>query len=600
MSEPRSVHPAAITAALRDPFLHRAPIEWLRKIEKRRRKAPEFAPGGVRKAKIAVAAGFTSAYLLEILPLFLAQRGVDATLYEVPYGTLQTALLDPSSGYHAFEPDVTLLLPMEADLRHLPEGPLDDAANADAIAADVSFWTALWAKASGAVVQGGFIESGLRPLDEADGLLPGGRLHHLRSVNAGLAAQAKDSVSMIDIAHLAGRLGAGTWQDPRLYRLAKQPFAMEALPELAHALASAIAGRLGKARKALILDLDNTLWGGVIGDDGLEGIELGSETANGESFVAFQSYIRSFAARGIVLAVCSKNHRETALEPFRSHGAMVLKEDDIACFVANFSNKADNIRHIAKSLNLGLDAFVFVDDSPVECALVRDEIPEVWTIELSSDPALFPHLLSEVRAFPNFHLTEEDRARSESYKKLGQLNTEMEVTTDLEGFLKGLEPKAVIESVRPDTISRISQLLAKTNQFKLNPTLFDAQALSERSEDVIALRLVDRLQDYGIVAVAVSKQDGSSLEVENWVMSCRAFSRRLEHAMREQLAARAETLGAESLSLTYTPSGRNGVVQEALDALGFTPAGEDGVFRAALEAPLSCPPHHMTLVESPQ
>lgn len=584
----------SVEQALNDPLLLDRPVDELRKLAKRLTKfKTELAPFR-RQARIALGGGITTAYLAEILPLFLAQRGIDAEIRDADYGTYRFEILDGTSGYHAFEPDVTILLPGQDDLRHAPPPGVGPDEATSCAAREAADWRAVWSLVKGQVIQIGFSLPPQRPLGELDGVVPGGLLNHIRRVNLAMADAAPAPVSFVDMEALSARQGAALWQDERLYRIAKQPFAMEALPFLCNALAASAAAALGCARKALILDLDNTLWGGVIGDQGVGGIELGPETANGESYSAFQRYLKTLSARGVPLCVCSKNNHDTALEPFRHHSGMVLAESDIACFVANFENKADNIRAIARALNLGLDAFVFVDDSPVECAQVRHELPEVWTVELTGDPSGFATQLDRIDAFPITRLTDEDLKRAESYKSMAAVHDAVGSGSDLDGFLKDLSPVAVFEAVRPETVERICQLIAKTNQFKLNATRFDVPEIERRADTVLAVRLKDRLQDYGIVSVAVAAVDGDVLEVQNWVMSCRVFSRRLEYRIREELAAMAKRFGCSMLRLTYTPSGRNGLLGDLLPKLGFVETSADGVYEAGCAPPDDMPPHFMT------
>ena len=360
-------------------------------------------------------------------------------------------------------------------------------------------------------------------------------------------------------------------------------------------MVAALCGLLGKSRKVLVLDLDNTLWGGVVGDDGLQHIELGVETADGEAFVAFQKYVKNLSRRGIVLAVCSKNRDEVARSPFREHSAMVLKEDDISCFVANFTDKATNLRHIAKTLNLGLDSLVFVDDNPVERALVRAELPEVLVVELPEDPSGYAHAVEASKAFPLRALTSEDLGRVASYRAMSVVREGVAVPgTDMETFLAGLEPVTHVEKVNATTVDRIVQLIRKTNQFKLNLNGFEEADILAGADGVVALRLADRLQDYGIVAIAVTRPDAGVLQIRNWVMSCRVFGRRLENVMLEVLRDLARRQGCGSLAADYVATPKNVILPEVLLRIGFV--ADANVYSAPLEGG-SGEPHHMQIID---
>jgi len=471
-----------------------------------------------------------------------------------------------------------------------PLGSSGEAAQ-QAATDEANFWCDLVSRIAAPTVMLSFDVPPYRPLGEANGLLPGGLGRHIRQTNLLLAETLPANVSLVDCETMLGRLGALA-HDPRLYAMCKQPYAMEALPEIADTLAASAAGLLGRARKVLVLDLDHTIWGGVVGDVGLDGLALGPETADGEAFVAFQRYAQALARRGVILAVCSKNDEAIARQAFRDHPAMVLGENDIACFVANFDDKASNLRQIAATLNVGLDALVFADDNPVERAWVSRQLPEVLVVDMPEDPAGYCTAVEQAKAFPMHRLTEEDLRRSASYRALADVKRAASTATDIEAFLRDLAPVTTIERV-DGSVDRIEQLMGKTNQFKLNPMTFSHDQIQDAAAGVIALRLSDRLQDYGIVAVAVTATEGDTLLVRNWVMSCRVFSRRLEHAMKCVLADLAAREGAGRIALTFVPSAKNGLVPKALLAVGFVDRGEGRFECPVSQSPTA--PHYMQI-----
>lgn len=517
-------------------------------------------------------------YLVEFLRVALAQRGFGAVFSTSPYGMLVQQIMQPPaqdagiSAAGVSAADVTLVMPTHRDLQHLPPVGADAAAARAGVEREVAFWLDLLSHLSGKIVLLGFDHPGERILADRCGLMPGGRLWHIRMTNLLLAERLPAHVMMVDAEALQARVGPERWPDRRLWHLCKQPYAMEALPEIAVTLSAAIAGIMGKARKVLVLDLDNTLWGGVIGDDGLDGIELGAETADGEAFLAIQSYALQLKQRGVVLAVCSKNQDTVARTPFRDHPAMVLREADIACFIANFGDKPANLREIARRLNVGLDALVFVDDNPVERMLVRREAPEVMVVDLPEDPSGYIDAIEAAQAFPMHALTREDLTRADSYRVMAATAEGQANATDLAGFLAGLQPVLHVDQVDSASAPRIAQLMAKTNQFRFNATAYDQAAILERRQDILALRLADRLQDYGIVSVAVTTLDHATLRIDNWVMSCRVFARRLEHAIVRRLVDHARVMGAARLSIAYAETSKNVILPPLLAELGFTSA----------------------------
>jgi FkbH-like protein len=533
-------------------------------------------------------------YLAEMVGLMLMRRGIHADVTTSPYGQLVNEVLTNGPTLAA-APDLVFFLPSHRDLRMAPSVGADREAAMQAVQAEATFWGDVVGQIAAPTVMLSFDMPPHRPLGEADGLLPGGLGWHIRQVNFALAERLAGSVSLVDAEALQSRMGAHA-HDPRLYALCKQPFAMEALPEVADTLAASAVALLGRARKVLVLDLDHTIWGGVVGDVGIEGIALGPETAEGEAFIAFQQYARALAQRGVILAICSKNNEDIARHAFRSHPAMVLKEQDIACFVANFDDKATNLRQIAQTLNVGLDSLVFADDNPVERAWVAQQLPEVMAIDMPEDPAGYCAAVELAKPFPMYRLTREDLSRTASYRLLAEAKTAAGTATDIEAFLQDLAPVLTIERVDEGTLDRIVQLIGKTNQFKLNPTKFSHEQIQALAPGVLALRLTDRLQDYGIVAVAVTEMQDQTLMIRNWVMSCRVFSRRLEHAMRVCLADLAQSFGARDMALQYQASAKNGLVPAALSAIGFTDHG-DGLFATSTNTPGKLAEHYMTFVD---
>ena len=518
-----------------------------------------------RLTNVAILSSFLLDMLRDALAASLLARGLAAKISTAPYGVIAADLLSDDSVIVGC--DVVLILPTYRDLLHRPAPRCTPEEAEQAAKHEAHRWLNLWRQIGDKpIVQLSFGPPAYPPLGDADGLRPGGLLRFIRDVNRNLADTSPNQVALVDAEALAARTGP-SWNDSRTYFLCKQPFAISAMSEVANTLASATSGLLGKARKCLVLDLDNTIWGGIIGDVGVEGIIVGIETSEGESFAAVQTYARNLAARGVILAVCSKNAEAIAREPFRNHSGMILREEDIACFVANFDDKATNLRRIAQELNIGLDAIVFVDDNPVERAWVRRELPEVLVIDLPDDPALYCAAIENAKAFPSQRLTAEDLNRNRSYRNRASIT--LSSPGNVTEFLESLAPVITVETVGPGSLDRIVQLIAKTNQFKLNPQTFTADEIVSHGTGVLALRFRDRLQDYGIVAVVVTRIEKHELWILNWVMSCRVFSRRLEHSTLELLRKMACTHGATTLRATFRLSAKNNVAREALVQMGF-------------------------------
>ena len=547
---------------------------------------------GLQSVKLAVLGGFNDHFLIDFLRLCLFRRGFAAEIVSSGYGQFLHEVMVGGSALQG-NPDIVFLFPTHRDLRFFAGL---DATREQAKAAarkEAEFWRQVVEKIGRSVVLVSFDQPPHRTLGELSGFSCSALHAHARRTNELLSEDLPPAVSLIDAEALQCRLGA-LWHDAYVYTLCKQPFAMAALPTIADTMAAAVTAKMGKSRKVLVLDLDNTIWGGVVGDVGMANLELGPETPEGEAFTSFQKYVKALSERGVVLALCSKNDPETAWAAFREHPAMVLRPNDIAAYVINFDDKATNIRSLASTLNLGLDSFVFVDDNPVERAWVHEQLPEVAVVDLPENPALYADALDRANLFPLAALTREDMTRTQSYRAVAIARDSGLAALDIDAFLSELQPVATLENVGRGSIDRIAQLIGKTNQFKLNPTLFDMTYISENPESVTALRLSDRLQDYGIVSVAVTEPRDGKLEILNWVMSCRVFSRRLEHVMAQILWKKAKLLGLAGLSLTFVASGRNGIVPEALESVGFKSLSEGG--RYEMESYRRTADHHMTIV----
>jgi FkbH-like protein len=586
----------SLVKAARDLLIPGTDHEEIERVVEGLKRAELAAIPGLRPLKVKILGNITTDYLADHIRLMLVRDGFAAQVQAGHYGGLVRGLMGEAELTPA-SCDAAVLILTHRDVQFPPSLGISAQQARELVTREVDFWMPLLERSKVPTALLSFDMPPHRILDEQDGLAPGGLSWHIKMTNLEIAARLPATASLVDAEALQYRVGAADWYDSRLYYLCKQPFAMQALPEIAHTLVAALTGLLGRGRKVLVLDLDNTLWGGVVGDDGLQGLELGPETAEGEAFATFQTYVRTLSQRGIVLAVCSKNRDEVARSPFREHTGMVLKEADIACFVANFQDKAANLRHIARTLNLGLDSFVFVDDNPVERALIRRELPEVLVVELPEDPAYYGRALEASKAFPLRALTAEDLGRVASYRAMSTVREGATAPgTDMEQFLIGLEPQAHVEKVNESTVDRIVQLIRKTNQFKLNLSGFQEADILGGADGVVALRLTDRLQDYGIVAIAVTRPEGKVLTIQNWVMSCRVFGRRLENVMVELLRARARERGCVAIEADYTATEKNVILPELLARLGFTSAAAAGLYSRPVESELA-EPHHMTIID---
>jgi FkbH-like protein len=381
-------------------------------------------------------------------------------------------------------------------------------------------------------------------------------------------------VTLVDIARLATAVGLQTWDEPGHWHASKLTFNPRLIPVYGDVVARTIAAVIGKSKKCLVLDLDNTLWGGVIGDDGLEGIKLGQGSSAGEAFIAIQSMALELRSRGVILAVCSKNEEDVARLPFRKHPDMLLREDHIAVFQANWTDKAANLRAIASALNIGVDALVLLDDNPAERMQVRAALPLVGVPELPDDPALYPRALAAAGYFETVAFSEEDRRRAEYYQADSKRVQALSSSGDLSAYLASLDMVCSIGRVDPLSRSRVAQLINKSNQYNLTTRRYSESEVAVVENDparhAIQIRLLDRFGDNGIISVIIANKLDEVWAIDIWLMSCRVLGRRVQEAALAHLAAAAASEGAKRLIGRYLPSVRNRMVAGHYQSLGFT------------------------------
>lgn len=382
---------------------------------------------------------------------------------------------------------------------------------------------------------------------------------------------------LLDVAALAEAVGTNHWYDERLWLRSRIPMSFSAGVQYCERLASLLAAIRGKSKKCLVLDLDNTVWGGIIGDDGIEGIQLGQGNPMGEAYLSLQKYARELKEHGVILAVCSKNDDAIAKIPFQNHPDMLLNLDDIAVFVANWEDKPSNIRRIASALNIGLDSLVLVDDNPAEREIVRQLLPQVAVPELPTDPAMYVRILAAANYFETLSITAEDRDRADQYQQNWERIELLNKSQDMDEYLRSLQMVATISKFDDVGRSRIVQLVNKTNQFNLTTKRYTESEICdfEASGSVHALqiRLRDRFGDNGMVSVVICKEYGSEWHIDTWLMSCRVINRRLEELVCDELVRLASARDVDSFLGYYRQTEKNRLVKEHYQSLGFSRIG---------------------------
>jgi FkbH-like protein len=571
---------ADLREAFREPTGHRELERGARLLAKLRRSGEPLP--AKRRVKLALLGGSTTQLMRPLLEMVCFRDHIDAEIYEAEYGLFRQEVLDRSSGLHRFAPDVVLIATHWRDAQLPPLSEDADAAVESLVSGFASLWEICRGELRAHVIQHSFDP----PPNESYGALgrnlEGGRARLLARANLELLARAGSGVSILDLDGVAARCGAAAWDAPGLWYLAKQHPAPEALGGWADAVAAQLRAVFGLGKKVLALDLDNTLWGGVIGEDRLEGIRLGAHSPEGEAHLDLQRYARELRERGVVLVVCSKNNEADAREPFEAHPEMLLRLDDFAVFRANWQDKATNLREIAAALDLGLDSFVFVDDNPTERAWVRRALPEVAVPEIGDDVAHYVRILDRGRWFEALTLSEEDRLRSADYAANAHRAALASGAGSMDEFLASLEMTATIGRFDPPNLPRITQLVNKSNQFNLTTRRYtqeQLQAFAESTRHVTRwFRLRDRFGDNGLIGVMIGVEDAeaSTLEIDLWLMSCRVLGRRMEELMCGTLLEEARARGLSRLVGRYLPTEKNGLVADLYPRLGFKDAGAGG------------------------
>jgi len=422
--------------------------------------------------------------------------------------------------------------------------------------------------------------------------LPGTPRFLISDFNRRLARRARhDSRLVLDVNALANLVGLSAWSAGRYWYAAKYPFATAMVPLYADNIMRIIAAQMGRSRRVLVLDLDNTMWGGIVGDDGIEGLVLGSGSPLGEAHAALQRMALSLKQRGIILCVSSKNDETIALDAFRNHPEMILKEDDIVAFRVNWEDKAANIKAIADAIDLGLDSFVFLDDNPAERKRVRDALPSVAVPELPEDPSDWLMVIQAAGYFEQATFSREDQLRPGFYKANALRAAQMERIGNHDDYLRSLGMRLSIAPFDGPGRKRIAQLISKSNQFNLTTRRYSEAEITALQSDPDAITVQARLEDIfgdnGMISTVICRRDGQRCDVDSWIMSCRVLGRRVEEAILGHLVAQVRLLGVTEIIGRYIPTARNELVRDHYNRLGFAQiAAENGetVWRLAVDS----------------
>jgi FkbH-like protein len=545
---------------------------------------------------LGVLASSTYDLIVDELPAAAARHGVALSLVNAPYDQVMQQALDPGSQINTQRLDAVLVA---VDHRWLDlQRPSLGSHAADAVESALGRLTAAVEalQANGGATP--ILQTLPTPPDALfgnyDRRAQGSVRWMIDELNRRIVAlSASTGGYLLDVAALAERIGSDAWFDPPQWAAFRLPFAARWNAAYADLLGRLLGAIRGHARKCLVLDLDNTCWGGVIGDDGLAGIDIGQGSVAGEAFLAVQHMALDLHARGVILAVCSKNDDANARLPFREHPDMALKEAHLAVFQANWNDKASNLEAIARTLNIGLDALVLLDDNPAERAEMRAALPMVAVPELPSDPAYFPWILGAAGYFEAVAFSEEDRLRAASYSSDASRAEVMSKARDLGEYLVSLGMTLEHRPFDAEGRQRIAQLINKSNQFNLTTRRYTETEVVEVETDrdafTLQTRLKDRFGDMGMIGVIIGRPaehaGAQAWELDTWLMSCRVLGRKVEPGMLDVVVQAARARGVKWLLGVYKPTPKNSMVRRHYDTLGFEVLTEeaDGMRRFALD-----------------
>ncbi len=548
------------------------------------RQARNYEKAGVSEdgPKVAVLGSRSTQYFVKVFRYCLAKTGMNCPFYEGEYHGIDMDVLDQTSRLYQFAPDYVILLPFWEDVQKFPPLLADKGDVEQHLEAVKRYFQGLWERLGAIrhvrVLQGNFVIPPIRLLGNLEYQEESSRNRFLQLVNEVLFEDHPPHVTIVDLEALSCNIGKYQWFDYPSYFANKAAVRLDYLPEVAQTFVRQIQAQQGHIRKCLVLDLDNTLWGGVVGDDGYEGIQLDPNNAVGEAFRSFQAYCLALRQRGVLLAVCSKNEEATAKEPFEKNEDMILHLEDIACFIANWKNKAENLQSISQILNIGVDSLVFFDDNPAERAIVKQYLPEVHVVEVPDDPALYVLQMEQEQPFDWLQITKEDLERTASYQENGERDRLLERFVDYGEYLQALDMKGETGNLQQQDVGRFVQLLNKSNQFNLRTVRYtEAEVMQMMGDDTVRClygKLRDRFGSYGLISCVILRKNGQMCAIDSWVMSCRVLKRGVENMMFNAILEAARDMECTSLWGEYIQTKKNQMVATFYEDLGFSVLNE--------------------------
>lgn len=533
--------------------------------------------------KIAILGGSTTRDIRDILELFLLNYGIRPCFYESEYNQYYADGMFPNPALEEFHPDILYIHTSNRNIEQYPSLEDDRTLVTQKLQAEYERFQALWEHLHAVygcpVIQNNFEPPLYRLLGNRDASDHRGRWNYIQRLNQMFYeyADMHQDFYIHDICYEAADYGLERWSDPFYWNMYKYAMCVPAIPYTAFQLARIIKSIFGRNKKVLNLDLDNTLWGGVIGDDGPENIEIGQETSLGQTYAEFQDYLKQHKKLGVLLSVNSKNNEETALSGLERADS-VLKREDFVAFRANWEPKSHNLYATAEELKLLPESFVFVDDNPAEREIVRQEVPGAAVPEITKVEE-YIRVLDRSGFFEVTNFSEDDLKRNEMYLANEQRNRMQKNFSDYGDYLRSLEMKAKIGAFDPAYFSRIAQLTNKSNQFNLTTHRYSQSEIEQIAADpqylTLCGRLEDKFGDNGVVSIVIGRKEKDVLQIELWLMSCRVLKRDMEYAMMDTLVKQCRDCGIRQIYGYFYPTAKNAMVKDFYALQGFEKLEED-------------------------
>lgn len=526
--------------------------------------------------KVSVVGDTATQFLATALQGEAIERGYRVDMFEAEYSQVERQVMDPTSDLYQFGAKYTIIF--QSTHKLLEKYSLLPASEWSNLAEErLAFVRTVCESVQGKIIYYNYPEIGDGVFGSYENKVPSSFIYQIRKINLGLMelAQEYQNLFICDLSEIQAKYGRDFFFDSSVYVSTEMILSIDVLPIIASRTLDIICAIEGKFKKCLILDLDNTVWGGVVGDDGWENIQIGHGLGIGKAFTEFQQWVKKLKNRGIIICICSKNDEDKAKEPFEKNPEMVLKLEDIAVFVANWDNKADNIRTIQGILNVGFDSMVFLDDNPFERNMVRENVPGVTVPELPEDPGDYLEYLYSLNLFETASYSSADKDRTKQYQVEAKRVSSARAFTNEADFLKSLNMVSEVKGFDSFNTPRVAQLSQRSNQFNLRTVRYtedEIKALSTNPDYAcFSFTLEDKFGDNGLICVIIlEKKDTETLFVNTWFMSCRVLKRGMENFTLNTLVAYAKENGFKRIIGEYLPTLKNGMVKEHYPSLGFT------------------------------